>query len=76
MSLAKVYTCDRCRKAYLHHLGAEPPKYVICEVQQWNVGDIREELDLCPECSEDLKRFMEYKEVHILAGVETNGSVE
>lgn len=70
-----VLICDRCLRDYVHDDNATP-KYVVSEVLPLDIGDVREELDLCPECSEDLVRFMNYKEVHILAGVETNGSME
>lgn len=75
MRIPVVLGCERCGKDFVYD---EPttPKYVISEVLPLDIGDVREELDLCPECRKDLERFMEYKEVHILAGVETNGSME
>lgn len=64
--------CDRCGRDYSNKLMS--PRYTVKELLL--NGRAEEPLYLCPLCSKDLERFMEYKEVHILAGVEGNGSVE
>lgn len=75
MQIPIATACERCGKLFVYD-DSVTPKYVISEVLPLDLGDVREEIDMCPECLKDLERFMEYKEVHILAGVEENGSVE
>lgn len=70
-----VFECDRCHRDYIYDADAKP-RYIISEMLYISAGDIPTELCLCPECLEELVRFMDYKEVYILAGVETNDSME
>lgn len=64
--------CDRCGRDYSSKLASA--RYRVKELLL--DGQVEDPLYFCPQCAKDLERFMEYKEVHILAGVETNGSVE
>ena len=52
-----IYICDRCGKRYKN--SNKPEKYIICLPADGEKRFYPHPIDLCPECLEDLRYFME-----------------